>query len=96
MIIFVKSFYGLCMVRNNKSLQKINKSNQNFSGAGYEVTDEYTIGVSTALSFLSDNDPVKHALRELWESRHVGGIYNNFHQGYLLVTIGQNPDYKKS
>jgi len=67
-----------------------------FMLSGYEVTDEYTIGASTALSFLYNNDPIKHALCELWENRHASGIYNNFHQGYLLVTIGQNPDYKKS
>lgn len=67
-----------------------------FMLSGYEVTDEYTIGASAALFFLSNNDPIKHALRKLWESRHASGMDNNFHQGYLLVTIGRNPDYKKS
>ena len=57
-----------------------------FTKAGLEVIDEYTIGEKHALNFL----PPKHYLRkalEKWLLENETG--SNCGQGYLLVTIGK-------
>jgi len=55
-----------------------------FICAGYEVEKEYTIGEKHALNFLDMNSGLRKELEKLWDSNTV----SNYHQGYLLVTIG--------
>jgi 2-polyprenyl-3-methyl-5-hydroxy-6-metoxy-1,4-benzoquinol methylase len=58
--------------------------------AGYEVEDEYTIAHYTALDFLDYGDELKTVLAKLWDARQDRkGVYSNFYQGYLVVTIGR-------
>jgi 2-polyprenyl-3-methyl-5-hydroxy-6-metoxy-1,4-benzoquinol methylase len=63
-----------------------------FMLAGYEVTAEYTIGNLSAVAFLDKADPLRQMLKNFWENRYANKLYENFHQGYLVVTIGKNPD----
>jgi cyclopropane fatty-acyl-phospholipid synthase-like methyltransferase len=56
-----------------------------FMLAGYEVENEYSIGEKHALNFLECDDELRKYLHALWASSN---IENNYHQGYLLVTIG--------
>lgn len=63
-----------------------------FMLAGFEVEHEYTAGEMQALDFLDKNDPLKAVLKNIWEKRQQQGLSDNFNQGYLLITIGNNPD----
>jgi cyclopropane fatty-acyl-phospholipid synthase-like methyltransferase len=62
-----------------------------FISAGYSVEEEYSIGELDALTFLREKDPLRQALSELWHERRTRDRENacsDFHQGYLLVTVG--------
>lgn len=60
-----------------------------FMLAGYNVLREYTIGEEHALNFLDPDNPIRNLMSEFCMSRHNHRIADNFHQGYLLVTIGE-------
>jgi ubiquinone/menaquinone biosynthesis C-methylase UbiE len=57
-----------------------------FTKAGLRVLQEYTIGASHALEFLSKWHPLRIVLRH-WLKHNFCG--DNCGQGYLLVTIGE-------
>lgn len=59
-----------------------------FMLAGYNVLHEYTIGEEHAINFLELDSPFKELMAEYWKKRHGQGLIDNFHQGYLLVTVG--------
>lgn len=58
-----------------------------FTKAGYIVQDEYTIGIEQALNFLEEKDELRKVLKKYIAN---GKIKDDYHQGYLLVTIGDN------
>ena len=60
-----------------------------FISAGYNVSGEYTIGEQHALNFLEPENPLRILMSEFWQKRQNDGLLDNFHQGYLLVTIGE-------
>jgi len=62
-----------------------------FMLAGFEVENEYTAGEVQSLDFLENGHPLKELLRDFWEQRHQQGLTENFNQGYLLITVGNNP-----
>lgn len=63
-----------------------------FMLAGYDIQREYTAGELTALDFLANDDPMKKLMRDFWADRKNENLTGNFHQGYLLITIGINPE----
>ena len=58
-----------------------------FTAAGYKIKAEYTIGAEHALNFLDCNNPLYGAIKS-WLHENVTD--DDCHQGYLLVTIGEN------
>lgn len=56
-----------------------------FIKAGYVVQAEYTIGRKHALNFLDEKDELRRVLKKYIINNE---IKNDYHQGYLLVTIG--------
>lgn len=58
-----------------------------FTKAGYVVQDEYTIGAEHTLNFLEEKDELRKVLEKYIAN---GKIKDDYHQGYLLVTIGDN------
>jgi len=58
--------------------------------SGFDVDDEYTSGELQSLNFLDKDNPLKALLSDLWNRRSQAGLVDNFNQGYLLVTIGNN------
>jgi 2-polyprenyl-3-methyl-5-hydroxy-6-metoxy-1,4-benzoquinol methylase len=58
-----------------------------FIDAGYCFNSEYTIGKMNSLNFLPNNNWFKKAMVKLWEEDI---LTDDCHQGYLLVTIGEN------
>ncbi|MFD0673616.1 methyltransferase domain-containing protein [Cohnella sp. GCM10027633] len=63
-----------------------------FMLSGFEIEKEYTAGEIQSLDFLERDHPLKALLRDFWEQRQQQGITENFNQGYLLITVGNNPN----
>lgn len=61
-----------------------------FMLAGYDVEHEFTVGEIQALDFLKKDDPLRQQISALWAERRNMAKADNFHQGYLLVTVGAN------
>jgi hypothetical protein len=62
-----------------------------FEQAGYRVTDEYTVGEKNAVNLLPKTHYLRQALEKWMTEMDLCG--DNCGQGYLLVTIGENPEY---
>lgn len=60
-----------------------------FEEAGYRVIGEYTAGEKNAVNFLPKGHYLKEALEKWFTEMEICG--DNCGQGYLLVTIGENP-----
>jgi polysaccharide pyruvyl transferase WcaK-like protein/ubiquinone/menaquinone biosynthesis C-methylase UbiE/glycosyltransferase involved in cell wall biosynthesis len=60
-----------------------------FEEAGYKVIDEYTVGEKNAVNFLPKTHYLREALEKWFMEMDICG--DNCGQGYLLVTIGENP-----
>ncbi len=60
-----------------------------FEAAGYKVEKEYTIGIKHALNFLDNKSPLHKVLADSINNKE---ILDDFHQGYLLVTVGKAID----
>ena len=58
-----------------------------FIEAGYNVKAEYTIGAKHALNFLNDSSELKQIIKS-WLDTNL--TEDDCHQGYLLVTVGEN------
>ncbi len=61
---------------------------RDFEQAGYNVTDEYTIGEKNAVNFLPKDHYLRKTLEKWFSEMDLCG--DNCGQGYLLVTIGEN------
>ena len=62
---------------------------RDFEEAGYKVIDEYTVGERNSVNFLPKNHYLREALEKWFTEMELCG--DNCGQGYLLVTIGENP-----
>lgn len=62
-----------------------------FKSAGYVDIEEYTIGEKHALNFLPQNHYLRVAISK-WIEENPD--MDNLGQGYLLVTVAQNPEFK--
>jgi ubiquinone/menaquinone biosynthesis C-methylase UbiE len=59
---------------------------EEFRAAGFKVTSEYTIAMEAGLTFFPRFSMTKILLKKLFKMIPEN---NNYHQGYLLVTIGE-------
>ena len=71
----------------------IYSQHSDFAEAGLRVLQEYTIGASHALEFLPKLSPLRIVLNH-WLNHNFCG--DNCGQGYLLVTVGEKFEIKKS
>jgi hypothetical protein len=59
-----------------------------FAAAGMLVQSEYSVGAWHALSFLPKSHPFRQTLSR-WMERLAPEELSDWHQGYLLVTVGR-------
>ena len=62
---------------------------RDFEEAGYKIMDEYTVGERNSVNFLPKTHYLREALEKWFTEMELCG--DNCGQGYLLVTIGENP-----